>query len=248
VAAIIFLLVTLTLSVTITRIGTVALTLTGMSRDSAHFQARSAFYGVGFTTAEAESVVNHPVRRQIVILLMVLGNLGIATMVAGVIVSFTMTSSSGRWGENLMVLLGSLAALWVLSRSRWLSRTMSRLVTAALRSWPNLDVHDYVALLQLSSGYTVLEIRVQPGDWLAGMTLAELNLSREGVLVLGIYRANKFVGAPTGQTRIDAHDTVVVYGPMRRLKKLEPRAARTGYVPRPMGLNRPSRVPADGSS
>ena len=241
-AAIILLLVTVTLSVTITRIGTLALTLTGISPDSAHFQARSAFYGVGFTTAESEAVVNHPVRRRIMILLMALGNLGIATMAAGVIVSFTVTSNSGRWAENLLVLLGSVATLWALSRSRWVDRTMSRLVTAALRRWTNLDVNDYAALLQLSSGYTVLEIRVQPGDPLAGMSLGELNLSRDGVLVLGIHRADSaFVGTPTGETRIDVDDTLIVYGPLPKLAILEHRAAPAGHPPRPVGLDRPAR-------
>jgi len=59
--SVIVLLIILTLSILITRIATVALTLTGLSRDSARFQARSAFLGVGFTTIESESVVRHPV-------------------------------------------------------------------------------------------------------------------------------------------------------------------------------------------
>jgi hypothetical protein len=243
VAAIVLLLVTVTLSVTITRIGTLALTLTGISQDSAHFQARSAFYGVGFTTAESEAVVNHPVRRRIMVLLMALGNLGIATMAASVIVSLTMTSNSGRWTENLLVLLGSLAAIGALSHSRWVDRTMSRLVTGALRRWTNLEVHDYVSLLQLSDGYTVMEIQVHPGDPLAGMTLGELNLSHDGVLVLGIHRVDhSFVGAPDGQTRIDARDTLIVYGRLPRLEILEGRVAPSGHAPRPMGLGRPSRL------
>jgi hypothetical protein len=47
------------------RVATSALVMTGMARESARFQARSAFLGVGFTTGEAESVVDHPVRRRI---------------------------------------------------------------------------------------------------------------------------------------------------------------------------------------
>ncbi|MGZ3673172.1 MAG: potassium transporter TrkA, partial [Ktedonobacterales bacterium] len=50
VALVSFLLV-LTLSLIIERIATVALTLTGLSRDAAAFQARSAFTGTGFTTS-----------------------------------------------------------------------------------------------------------------------------------------------------------------------------------------------------
>ena len=65
------------LSLLVTHVATVALTLTGLSRQLAQIQARSAFSGVGFTTTEAEQVVNHPVRRRIIMLLMLLGNWGV---------------------------------------------------------------------------------------------------------------------------------------------------------------------------
>jgi Trk-type K+ transport system membrane component len=50
------LLIALALSLIITRVATMALMLTGLSRESARFQSRSAFTGVGFTTTEAESL------------------------------------------------------------------------------------------------------------------------------------------------------------------------------------------------
>jgi len=52
--SIISLLMVLTLSILVTRIATVVLTHTGLARESAKFQARSAFTGVGFTTTESE--------------------------------------------------------------------------------------------------------------------------------------------------------------------------------------------------
>ena len=66
--AIFSLLLVLVLSLLITRIATIALTYTGLSRQSAKFQARSAFTGVGFTTSESEKVVNHPVRRRVLLI------------------------------------------------------------------------------------------------------------------------------------------------------------------------------------
>src|SRR3954452_25540852 len=87
VAAFIAVLITIAVSLLITRIGTTALVHTGLSREVARFQARSAFFGVGFTTTEAESVVNHPVRRRIVLWLVLLGNAGIVTVLASVVLS-----------------------------------------------------------------------------------------------------------------------------------------------------------------
>ena len=52
--AIALLLIALIVSLIVTRIASVALTLTGLSTDSARFQARSAFTGCGFTTSESD--------------------------------------------------------------------------------------------------------------------------------------------------------------------------------------------------
>ncbi|MCK4262353.1 hypothetical protein KAX00_04525, partial [bacterium] len=58
----------------IVRAAAIALMMTGMDEKRARFQALSAFSGTGFTTKEAESIVNHPIRRKIVTWLMILGN------------------------------------------------------------------------------------------------------------------------------------------------------------------------------
>ncbi|MDZ4851234.1 MAG: hypothetical protein SGI77_18250 [Pirellulaceae bacterium] len=42
----------------------------------------SAFFGVGFTTREAELVVNHPVRRRIIRDLILAGNIGLTSSLA----------------------------------------------------------------------------------------------------------------------------------------------------------------------
>ena len=80
------------ISYVIVRTGAVALVLTGLSRDAADFQAQSAFMGVGFTTAEAESVVGHPARRRIIRLLMLLGYVGLGTGLATIVTTFAATS------------------------------------------------------------------------------------------------------------------------------------------------------------
>jgi hypothetical protein len=69
----------------VTRIATVAPTQTGLCRESAKFQARSAVTGVGFTPTESEKVLNHFVRRRILLMLMMPGNAGIVTEVSSLI-------------------------------------------------------------------------------------------------------------------------------------------------------------------
>jgi hypothetical protein len=225
--AITSLLITLTLSLLVTRIAAMALMLTGLSREAAKFQARSAFSGVGFTTSEAESIVNHPVRRQIVMMLMLLGNIGVATVVATIMISFI----DLRQGEDSWLSLGFLAAglsgLWAASRSRWLERRLNKWIAWSLRRFARLDVRDYVALLNLRKGYAVSEMKIERSDWLANKTLLELNLPKEGILVLGIQRpeGNRYIGTPRAQTKVLADDNLVLYGRIERLEELTRRRA-----------------------
>lgn len=228
--AVISLLVTLALSVLVTRIGAVALTLTGMSREVARFQARSAYSGCGFTTREAEQALAHPVRRQIVMTLMLLGHLGVATVAGAVVVSAMATKSEQNWFQLVGILTVGLIVLLVLGYSHWVEKQLNRVIQWALTKWTKLDTRDYVSLLQLTTDYAVTELNVGPNDWLASKTLIDLKLPAEGVLVLGIQRREgKYIGAPHAETEIHAFDSVVLYGPIERIKELdERRAGRTG--------------------
>ena len=79
----------------IVRFGSSVVQLTGMSQPIAQFQAASAFFGVGFTTKEAELVVDHPVRRRIILHLIVMGNIGLTSALATLLVTFMGSSERG---------------------------------------------------------------------------------------------------------------------------------------------------------
>src|SRR3954470_12756427 len=112
--ALISVLIIVLLSLLITRVATVALSLTGMSREAASFQARSALTGVGFTTSEAEDVVSHPVRRRIVSALMLVGSAGLVTAVSSLILSFGGAQSHEKITRGF-VLVAGLLVLWLIS-------------------------------------------------------------------------------------------------------------------------------------
>lgn len=230
--AVIFLLITLSLSLMVTRIGAMALMLTGMSHETARFQARSAFTGVGFTTNESENIATHPVRRRIVMLLMLMGNAGVAAVAATLMLSVLKTSESDRgWLYMLMLVLG-LLLLGYLAKNRLVTRQLNRAIAWGLQRWANLTVRDHVAILQLEKGYAVSELVVEPQDWLAGGTLMSLKLPTEGVLVLGIKREDGiYLGTPTADMEIHSGDTLVIYGPIERIEELDQRRkGRSGEV------------------
>lgn len=222
--AIISLLIIVTLSILVTRVSAVALTHTGLSKEAAAFQARSAFTGVGFTTGESEQVVNHPVRRKILYVLMLLGNAGIISAISSLILSFISIERTGFLSVEVLVMLAGLLSLWILSQSKWIDKQLSYLIDRALNRYTDLDIRDYYSLLHLSDNYRVSEIKVEEDDWIADRTLSDMKLRDEGILVLGIRRNNgDYVGAPRGQTRIYPKDTLLLYGRASLLEKLDTR-------------------------
>ncbi len=223
--AILSLLLVVTLSILITRVAAVALTHTGMATQAARFQARSAFSGAGFTTSESEQVVNHPVRRRIVLLLMLLGNAGIVTAVSTLILAF---ARSGDEGVALVIkiplLVAGIVGLWALANSALFDRILSRLVERMLDRYTELEIRDYAGLLRLGGDYRIAELLVEADGWLAGRLLAEARPAAEGILVLGINESSgRWFGTPGGDTRLGAGDTLVVYGRTEAIKALQQR-------------------------
>ena len=222
--AILSLIFVLTLSLVVVRVATVALTLTGMSRQAAQFQARSAWTGTGFTTAESEQVVNHPVRRRIVSILILLRNAGLVTAASTLALPFVGLEDADEGLWRILWLLGGLILLWVVAGSEWLDQRMARVISWALKRYANLDTRDYAGLLHLAGRYAIAELAVQPGDWLSERALRDLRLPDEGVVVLGITKSNgRYVGAPRGSAKVEPGDALLLYGRSEELSALDRR-------------------------
>ncbi|MFC4174971.1 TrkA C-terminal domain-containing protein [Microvirga sp. GCM10011540] len=214
------------LSLIVVRIAAEALILTGVSREAARFQARSAWTGTGFTTSEAEQVVNHPVRRQIVSSLMFLRSAGLVTAASTLMLSFVSVEESGDGLVRLLFLIVGVAALWFFAKSRWISYWMSRVIARALKRYTDLDTRDYAGLLHLAGEYAIMELKVQEGSWLSNRALQDLRLTDEGVLVLGVTHPDgNYEGAPRGSTVVHVGDTLALYGRSSELAKLGQRRA-----------------------
>lgn len=210
-------------SLLITRVATLALVLTGMSQEAARFQARSALSGTGFTTAEAESVVNHPVRRRVVMVLMLLGGAGLVATIAALVIGFANASQAQAY-TRLATLVVALGGLVLISRTRWFNRALSPLLARLVNRYTELEARDYAELLHLGGVWGVGQVAVREDGWLACERIDELDLRSEGVAVLGIERADgTYLGTPSFDTKVRPGDILLLYARERRLQELEGR-------------------------
>jgi len=210
--ALISLLTIIIFSIIVVRIGAVALELTGLSSEVASFQAQSAFSGVGFTTQESEVIVNHPVRRRIIRILILLGSAGITSSIATLVLTFV-----GQSGRNILIrgiiLAFGLFGIFLFARSHYIYNVMKKLITKALVRWTKLRIYDYEQILGLSKGYVISRIKVKKDSWLSDKKLSDLKL--EGALILAIYRKvngeEKYIGVPKADTVIKPGDILICY-------------------------------------
>ena len=215
-----FLIVAL-LSLLFTRLATGSLIATGMPPEAAAFQARSAFTGAGFTTTEAENVVNHPVRRRVISTTMFVGNLGVPTLVVTVTLGF-LAPGPGETSTKALVLAIGIAAIVAVAFTRPVTNffvALGRRGTEAMLS--RTLTGRVVPLLSLSDDYQVVALPL--ADDLPLCSVRGLQQAMPMVRVLGVRPAGergRFVSGPPSDVDLHAGDDVVVLADAEALEEL----------------------------
>lgn len=212
------------ISMLVTKVATIALIHTGMTRDRARFQARSAFTGAGFTTAESEVVVKHPMRRRIIMTLILLGNAGIVTAVSSLILGFVGGDATENTFQNFILLFVGISLLYLATRSRRLDNLLEKIINRVIGEYTNLRPKKFETLMTVMEDFEVTEILVSDNEWLKGSCLKDLDLIDEGLLILGIIRDNTYIGVPRGRYEIKEEDRLVIYGKADQIADLTSRS------------------------
>lgn len=210
-------LIAIIISMLIVRAGAIALMMTGMSYDKAKFQALSAFSGTGFTTHEAERVVNNARRRKIVSWLMILGNVGIVTVIVTASSSFARVKGL-EIGLNVLVLLAGFALILVIVRHTPFVRHWEAFAQARLARFKIFDDDTTVdELLHIAEGFGVVRIGLEENSPFVGNTLSEINADLQHSFVLGIERDREWLPMPRLTRKLMTEDFLVIYGKLEDL-------------------------------
>lgn len=201
----------------VVRASAIALMMTGMDEKRAKFQALSAFSGTGFTTREAEFVVNHPRRRKIVSWLMIMGNAGIVTViVTGT--SSLVTSKGLQLPINVVILVVGIFVIYKVATHKGFIRRWESFIEDRLVKSPALEEAGTEDLLHLIEGFGLVRAIIREDSPLIGNSLSQSELSEKGILVLGIERGKTWIPVPKADETIIEGDKLVIYGPLNVLK------------------------------
>ncbi|WP_136656332.1 hypothetical protein [Nitratireductor sp. XY-223] len=198
----------LALSVTLVRIGAVAMRLTGLPENIARFQCVSALTGTGFTTHEAEMIVNYPIRRRIVVVLMVLGNLGLISIASTFIVAFVHTGPDMQHiAVQATILAVAILVTFLVLSNQTLDRGMCALIGHVLLRTTSLGETGYHRVLQLGKDLSIVE-----HDYFGPETSPD-RLDLRGETLLAVRPAGSWQTTAAAQVKtVKPGDTLILCG------------------------------------
>lgn len=211
------LILIIVISSLIVRIATVILKMTGLDEGTARFQAISAFTGTGFTTKEAENVTDDSMRRKTIIVLMVMGRVGVVSVIAGLFVSF----GKGALLNDIWRALILFVILWLFYKVTTLkgfSRTLNKFIEKKIVARGLVKQKTLEELFSLPRGYGIAQLVITDDSEEKGMTLAQAGFINKNILVLSIERGDKLIAFPRADDKIVLADKLLCYGLIENIK------------------------------
>ena len=210
-AAALSLMIIFVISFSIVRVSSTVLRLTGLSEGQARFQALSALTGTGFTTAEAELIVNFPLRRKIVSYLMMTGNLGLVSVMSTLMISFLRTDADlNSILIQLAWIFGSVGMLSFLMLHPTVDRYMCGAISALLKRYTLLGRRRFNRLLQLGNEISVAEHHIPKG---VSETLQEIMKNVEQATCIALRKADgRVLQNPAEDSLLKFGDLLYVIG------------------------------------
>ena len=214
-------LVLLTIWLFVLWFGSIALEATGMERRKARFQAMSALTSTGFSTREAESVVNHPRRRLIAGWLMFLGSVGIILFLLIFLVIIVVGVKPAK--PTSPVLIGILAipplVLMVLYWIGVLDKLATKIVNWMKRSayfTAELSIRE---IIHQAGDYSVARLTIGRKAPEVGCKISDTSLAKHKITILAIERGDKTLAFPEAKETVLAGDHILCYGKTDKISR-----------------------------
>jgi len=196
-------------------LGAIALEITGMERSKARFQALSALSGTGFTTSEAESIVNHPGRRRIATWLIFIGNTGIIAFIL-ILILYLRNGLITPTLPYIIIVLLSLLVLVLFVRIG-IENKLSTVIVRSLRKGNSTTGLAIDELLLQTGKYGIARLIVKWHEDMPTYKLKDYDLPGKEISILAIERGNNTLPFPGENEMLLEGDRLLCYGKLTEL-------------------------------
>ena len=194
--------------------------ITGMDITKARFQVISILTHTGFTTRESELIAQHPLRRKLASVLMLISYVAQASLITLI---YNVIVKNDRQLLNIIILLVALVAMLLLiTRNKYVSSKFDKFIERFIAKsiMKQTQTHSIDQVLKISPGYAVYEILVDTDSHLANLSLRDARLNEQNIHVLKIDRGSNTVDFPKADFVMQPGDGLIVYGNIKSIKEL----------------------------
>ncbi len=197
----------------------VALKLTGLDIQKARFQIISIITSTGFTTKESELISQHPTRRKIAQIIMLISYIGDAAIIGFVL--YILQNKKDIVYSLMLILVLITIGLGIL-RKKWMIRRLEAFIEKQiLKGMDKTKKYRTVEeVLKLNDEYGVVEIVIEEKSRLIGKTLKDATLTEKHIQVLNVDRGSHIIHFPSVNYKFKQGDKVIVYGQLKNIRKL----------------------------
>lgn len=184
--------------------------LTGLSEEKARFQVISILTGTGFTTKESELITNHPTRRRLAQVIMILGYIGTATLISFVV---NIITSNLEITDFIVIVLLFFVFIYIIKNPRIIFRFDHFIETIVIRNkLVEVSKSSVYKLLNKNKGYGIYNILVENSSFLVNKTLSDSGLKQNNILVLNVDKGDRLINFPDANYLIKQGDNLLIYG------------------------------------
>ncbi len=197
--------------------------MTGLTDEKARFQVISMLTNSGYTTREAEVVVNSRRRRKLARFVMIFGYSFTVTIVSAVVNIFLQFRHTLTGGVVAFIplIIGFIAVVWFLKRNRWTNTLVDRIILKIANkllydknSNPIIIMDDYGDLVMAK-----IELKMMPKE-LKDKKLSDSNIKNQHGINVLLKQTPKGESLPNAETTFEAGDTVVVMGKEKIIREV----------------------------
>jgi hypothetical protein len=202
----------------IVEIITVLFKMTGLTDEKARFQVISLLTGTGFTTKEAELIMQHPTRRRLAQFLMILGYLGFFVGTSLLVNILQNPFTTQIVGSSLIFIV----TIFIVVRNPLVKSNFDRIVERVVIKWGYSKAkskHKIYRMVTRVKGYGIFSIIIDEDSRLDGVSIMDSHLKSNDMIILNIDKGDEFIGFVKRDYILQKGDNILVYGKVEQVLK-----------------------------
>ncbi len=197
--------------------------ITGLTNEKARFQVISMLTNSGYTTREAELIINNKTRRKLARFVMIFGYAFTVTIVSAVVNIFLQFRNDFTGGAVAFIPLFFiiLIILFFIKRNNWIKNNLDKFIEKVARKFLYHEDRNTIIIIDEYSDLVMakIEMKILP-DQLKNIELYKSNIKSEYGINVILKRTDKKEILPDANTLFDVGDTLVVMGNEKKIREV----------------------------